>query len=80
MRWLAEKFNCVPNHATDVVVLIMRVYILHLNCGMFFADNTQNIAHLIYLPLLADFEQDQIVYLEFNMSCLALSITLSRFL
>ena len=55
VRWLAEHFAHLPDHAPDELVQQhTRAYILWLIGGVLLPDKSQNLLKLMYLPLLKD--------------------------
>ncbi|CAL5371613.1 unnamed protein product [Camellia sinensis] len=58
VRWLAEHFAHLPDHAPDELVQQhTRAYILWLIGGVLLPDKSQNLVKLMYLPLLRDIEE-----------------------
>lgn len=57
MAWLDDQFKELPKNASDVMVQqFARAYILRLIGGLLFVDKSSRFVHLIYLPLLEDFQ------------------------
>lgn len=55
--WLAEQFHELPHDAEEIVIQrYARAYILQLMGGCLFMDTTGKAMHLMFLPLLANFE------------------------
>ena len=58
VRWLAEHFAHLPDHAPDELVQQhTRAYILWLIGGVLLPDKSQNLLKLMYLPLLRDINE-----------------------
>lgn len=58
VRWLAEQFAHLPDHAPDELVQQhTRAYILWLIGGVLLPDKSQNLPKLMYLPLLRDIDE-----------------------
>ncbi|KAK9127845.1 hypothetical protein Syun_016642 [Stephania yunnanensis] len=58
MSRLAEMYPGLPLEATDVhIQRYTRAYILQLIGGSLFSDKSNHLVHVMYLPLLANFEE-----------------------
>ncbi|KAI8021904.1 hypothetical protein LOK49_LG03G02975, partial [Camellia lanceoleosa] len=58
VRWLAEQFAHLPDHALDELVQQhTRAYILWLIEGVLLPNKSQNLLKLMYLPLLRDIKE-----------------------
>ncbi|KAI4369987.1 hypothetical protein MLD38_018375 [Melastoma candidum] len=56
--WLSSRFDVLHPEAPEVLVRIhTRAYILQLIGAMIFLDKPDNLMHLMWLPLLEDFER-----------------------
>ncbi|KAF7833529.1 serine/threonine-protein phosphatase 7 long form-like protein [Senna tora] len=57
MSWLDDQFRELPENASEVTVQqFARAYILRLIGGVLFVDKSSRFVHLVYLPLLEDFQ------------------------
>ncbi|XP_073107638.1 serine/threonine-protein phosphatase 7 long form homolog isoform X2 [Elaeis guineensis] len=57
MVWLEEQFNELSPDADDIVIQrYARAYILQLMGGCLFADKSNNLMHIMFLPLLEDLD------------------------
>ena len=57
MSWLTEQLPYIPDDVDEVTILQhTRAYILCLLGGVIAPDKSNSLVHLMYLPLLADFE------------------------
>ena len=57
MSWLASRFDVLDPHAPEEQVCMhTRAYMLQLIGSMIFPDKSDNLVHLMWLPLLEDFE------------------------
>ena len=58
MVWLAETFHFLVRRAPkEVVKHYTRVYILQMCKGILFVDKSGNLAHLMFLQMLQDFQE-----------------------
>uniref|UniRef100_A0A2N9J2M8 Aminotransferase-like plant mobile domain-containing protein n=1 Tax=Fagus sylvatica TaxID=28930 RepID=A0A2N9J2M8_FAGSY len=57
MKWLQDTFAVLPDDANEVTVQqYTRAYILELLGGSYFADKSGEKVHLMFLPMLEDFD------------------------
>jgi hypothetical protein len=57
MKWLQDTFGVLPDDANEVTVQqYTRAYILELFRGSYFADKSGEKVHLMFLPMLEDFD------------------------
>uniref|UniRef100_A0A2N9GTM6 Aminotransferase-like plant mobile domain-containing protein n=1 Tax=Fagus sylvatica TaxID=28930 RepID=A0A2N9GTM6_FAGSY len=57
MKWLQDTFGVLPDDANEVTVQqYTRAYILELLGGSYFADKSGEKVHLMFLPMLEDFD------------------------
>ncbi|XP_022154173.1 serine/threonine-protein phosphatase 7 long form homolog [Momordica charantia] len=57
LPWLASQFcNLADDADEETIARYARAYIMQLIGGSLFADKYNNLVHLMFLPLLADFE------------------------
>uniref|UniRef100_A0A2N9I020 Aminotransferase-like plant mobile domain-containing protein n=1 Tax=Fagus sylvatica TaxID=28930 RepID=A0A2N9I020_FAGSY len=57
MKWLQDTFGVLPDDVNEVTVQrYTRVYILELLGGSYFADKSAKKVHLMFLPMLEDFD------------------------
>uniref|UniRef100_A0A2N9GC63 Aminotransferase-like plant mobile domain-containing protein n=1 Tax=Fagus sylvatica TaxID=28930 RepID=A0A2N9GC63_FAGSY len=57
MKWLQDTFGVLPDDANEVTVQqYIRAYILELLGGSYFADKSGEKVHLMFLPMLEDFD------------------------
>lgn len=57
MYWLDDQFKELPENASDVTVQqFARAYILRLIGGLVLVDKSSRFVHLVYLPMLEDFQ------------------------
>uniref|UniRef100_A0A2N9FHZ6 Aminotransferase-like plant mobile domain-containing protein n=1 Tax=Fagus sylvatica TaxID=28930 RepID=A0A2N9FHZ6_FAGSY len=57
MKWLQDTFGVLPDDANEVTVQqYTRAYILELIGGSYFADKSGEKVHLMFLPMLEDFD------------------------
>ncbi|XP_022152174.1 uncharacterized protein LOC111019957 isoform X2 [Momordica charantia] len=58
LPWLASQFTKLPVEADEVMIKrYTRAYIMQLIGGFLFADKSNTLVHLMFLPLLKDFEE-----------------------
>ena len=57
MKWLQDTFGVLPDDANEVTVQqYTQAYILELFGGSYFADKSGKKIHLMFLPMLEDFD------------------------
>jgi hypothetical protein len=57
MKWLQDTFGVLPEDANEVTVQrYTRAYILELLRGSYFVDKFGEKLHLMFLPMLEDFD------------------------
>ena len=56
LTWLSQRFHTLPADATDVEIqYYTRAWLLRCLGGLVFTTNKSNMVHLMFLPLLEDF-------------------------